>query len=49
MLNKFVGLLNLPHLKPCFPLLKSRAKLYQQDRIWRGICDELDWRFERSI
>ena len=31
-----------------FPLLKSREKLYVQDTIWRGICAELGWPFERS-
>jgi hypothetical protein len=28
---------------PCFPLLKSKEKLYIQDQIWFKICDELQW------
>jgi hypothetical protein len=32
-----------------FPLLKSREKLYTQDVVWRGICAELHWPFERSM
>jgi len=49
VLRKFVGLLNLNHLKKSFPLLKSRSKLYSQDEIWRKICDNLNWRFEPSL
>ena len=32
-----------------FPLLKSREKLYQQDKIWKNICKELNWEFINSI
>jgi hypothetical protein len=32
-----------------FPLLKSREKLYAADRMWRAICAELNWPFERSM
>jgi hypothetical protein len=32
-----------------FPLLKSREKLYVADQIWRAICTELNWPFERSM
>ena len=31
-----------------FPLLKSREKLHVMDNVWRGICDDLNWKFERS-
>ena len=31
-----------------FPLLKSREKLYLMDTVWRGVCEELHWKFERS-
>lgn len=49
VLRKFVGLLRRPDLKKNFPLLKSRTKLYQQDVVWRKICQQLNWRFEPSI
>lgn len=49
VLRKFVGLLGLNELKGHFPLLKSRAKLYAQDLVWRRICADLGWRFEPSI
>jgi hypothetical protein len=32
-----------------FPLLKSREKLYVADQIWKAICAELNWPFERSM
>ena len=32
----------------CFPLLKSREKLHQQDIIWKQICDDLNWEFIKS-
>lgn len=31
------------------PLLKSRDKLSVQDKIWKGICKELDWEFIPTI
>jgi hypothetical protein len=33
----------------CFPLLKSRDKLLQQDIVWRKICQDLGWRFIKSV
>ena len=32
-----------------FPLLKSREKLQQQDRIWKMMCKELKWQYIPSI
>ena len=49
VLHKFVELLELDHLKVLFPLLKSREKLHQQDKIWKGICEELNWEFIKSV
>ncbi len=49
VLHKFVELLGLDHLKECFPLLKSREKLHQQDQIWKEICKELNWMYIKSI
>ena len=31
------------------PLLKSRDKLSVQDKIWKGICSELNWQFIPTI
>lgn len=28
-----------------FPLLKSREKIREQDKIWKDICDELNWEY----
>ena len=49
VLHKFVELLDLPHLKPLFPLLKSREKLHSQDQIWQKICDRVGWTFHKSM
>ena len=49
VLHKFVELLGLDHLRDCFPLLKSREKLHQQDQIWKEICKELNWMYIKSI
>ena len=49
VLHKFVELLELDMYKSCFPLLKSREKLHQQDLIWKDICKKLNWHYIKSI
>ena len=49
VLHKFVELLKMDHLKPLFPLLKSREKLHQQDEIWKKICEKVNWEFKNSM
>ena len=49
VLHKFIQLLGQDSLLQYFPLLKSREKLMQQEVIWRKICEDLNWRFIRSI
>ena len=49
VLHKFVELLSLDEYKKCFPLLKSRNKLEEQDKIWCDICKELQWQYIPSI
>lgn len=49
VLHKFCQLLELDDFIKCFPLLKSREKLRQQDKIWEAICFELRWQFIPSI
>ena len=49
VLHKFCELLELDNLLPCFPLLKSREKLQEQDAIWDKICSDLGWCFYKSI
>jgi hypothetical protein len=49
VLHKFCELLELDHLLKYFPLLKSREKLQQQDKIWKNICLELQWEYIASI
>ena len=49
VLYKFCELLSEDEYLPCFPLLKSKEKLYQQDVIWKKICKELQWEFIATI
>ena len=49
VLHKFCELLEYDYLLPNFPLLKSREKLLQQDKIWKLICKDLHWQFIPSI
>ena len=48
-LNKMCELLGETDLLQYFPLLKSREKNYVQDKIWKGICSDLGWQFNRSV
>ena len=45
VLHKFCELLEYDELIEFFPLLKSREKLQQQDKIWENICKELKWQY----
>lgn len=49
VLYKMCELLGQDEFLPCFPLLKSREKLYVQDQIWEGICKELQWEFIKTL
>lgn len=49
VLYKMLELKNLDEFLMYFPLLKSREKLYQQDIIWKGICEILRWEFIPSV
>lgn len=49
VLYKLCQLLEMDEFLPCFQLLKSREKLYQQDQVWQKICAEMGWQFIRSI
>jgi hypothetical protein len=49
VLYKMSELLGEDQYLPCFPLLKSREKLYVQDQIWKKICDELLWQFIPTV
>ena len=49
VIHKFIQLLDMDEYLIYFTLLKSREKLYQQDRIWKNICNDLNWQFINSI
>jgi hypothetical protein len=46
---KICELLELDEFLPCFNLLKTRDKLYDQDKIWKNICKDMQWQFIRTI
>ena len=47
--RKFLELLSYDYLLDNFAELKSREKLYEQDKIWKNICAELNWQFIPSV
>ena len=49
ILYKMCELLGKTNFLHCFPLLKSREKLYEHDLIWKGICSDLNLKFFPSI
>lgn len=49
ILYKFCELLGAKEHMHLFPLLKSREKLYQQDCIWKDICEIKGWCFIKSV
>jgi hypothetical protein len=40
---KFCEMLGYTEFLEYFPLLKSKEKLYQQEKIWEKICDDIGW------
>lgn len=49
IIRKFLELLDEKKYIEYFPLLKSREKLYEQDLIWKNMCNILNWEFIPSI
>lgn len=49
VLHKFLEILGEREYLSFFPLLKSREKLYQQEVIWKKICQDLNWQYIPSI
>jgi hypothetical protein len=49
VLYKFCELLSEDKYLKYFPLLKSKEKLYQQDVIWKKICEALHWEYIPTI
>lgn len=49
ILHKLCELLEEDELLPSFPLLKSQDVLREQDKIWKRICNKLNWEFYSSF
>lgn len=48
-INRMLKLLAYDEYMYAFPLLKSREKLLVQDMIWKGICEQLNWRYDPTV
>ena len=46
---KLLELMNQHDILPFIPLLRSRIRLKQHDKLWAKICDELGWTFIKTI
>lgn len=46
---KLFELLGLYEFLPSIPLLKSKEKLFEHDKIWKCMCEELDWPYHRTV
>lgn len=49
ILRKLTQILGWYEFMEYFPLLKSRSKIYDQDLLWKKICQEVDFPFYKSI
>lgn len=49
VLYKFCELLGEYELMDHFTLLKNRERLYEHDKIWKCICNDLSWDFYKTI
>lgn len=49
IISKNEGNDNLLKFVKMFPLLKSRIKLWYQEKVWEKICEDCDWTFFPSI
>ena len=49
LLHKFMQLVGRHDLCDYFPLLKSRQKLWNQEQIWKKICEANGWKFIPSM
>lgn len=49
VLYKFCELIGEYDLMEQFTLLKNRERLYEHDKIWKLICNDLGWDFYRTI
>jgi hypothetical protein len=45
VLYKLLHLMKEYELLPYIPLLRTKQRIREHDRMWRRICDELDWNY----
>lgn len=49
VIYKMMEMLGKTEYLQYFSLLKSTDKLYNQDRLWKAICTELNWKFVKTV
>jgi hypothetical protein len=49
VLKKFCEILGLESYAKYFPLLKNAKKLLEHDKVWKNICQYMDWPYKKSI
>lgn len=49
VLFKFLQLLEMDDYLKRFSLLKTRDKLYEQDQVWKKICEDVQWEYIPSV
>jgi hypothetical protein len=49
VLHKFFDMMNMPEYLVYFKLLKNRKKLREQEKVFKMICEYLNWPFKSSI
>ena len=48
ILYKLLEMMNEPELLPEIPMLRSKQRIRQHDKIWAKICNDLGWRFIKT-
>jgi hypothetical protein len=49
VLKKFCEILGLDSYAKYFPPLKNAKKLLEHDKVWKNICQYMDWPYKKSI
>lgn len=48
VINRLSDIQNKPWFKECFPLMKSRNVMKEQEAMWKQMCDAIGWTYKES-